>query len=184
VTPLAAFAEHLPLADRIARGFARAVPVPADEIRQAARFGLWRGLTRSRGEPTLGYLKLRVRGEILDYLRSTDSLPRRFRARCTAAGTSPPMFVPLERADSLALDAPAVDALVAEHLESLEQWGAIARALPELHARDAELVRLQAQGMMQREIARRFRLTEARVSQITRRAHARLREVIHGGGAV
>lgn len=175
-----AFAELLPVADRIARGFARNVPVPEVELRQAARLGLWLGLRRSRGAPTPAYLKTRIRGAILDYLRSTDSLPRRYRARCRDAGTEPPVFVALELGDSLAVDAPAVDDLVAEHLEALEQWGAIARALPALPPRDAEVVRLQAQGALQRDIARRFQLTEARISQISQRAHARLREVIHG----
>jgi RNA polymerase sigma factor (sigma-70 family) len=173
------FLELLPVADRIARGFARKVPVPEEELRQAARLGLWLGLTRGRS-PTLAYLQIRVRGEVFDYLRSIDALPRRWRARCQARGTDPPRFVPVELSDATAVDAVAVDDLVDDRRRALEQWGAIARALPELPERDAEVVRLQAQGALQRDIARRFGVTEARVSQLSHRAHARLREVIHG----
>ena len=76
--------EHISLAKRIAgqmarRGFGW---VGMDELEAAAMFGLTEAAQRydsTRGEPFGGFATKRIRGAILDHLRSCDPLPRRAR---------------------------------------------------------------------------------------------------------
>lgn len=76
--------KHTPLARRIAHAFKRRVPanVDVEDLVAAAMSGLWDAI---RFHPEAGpgfehYAAMRVRGAVIDELRSQDWLPRRHRA--------------------------------------------------------------------------------------------------------
>jgi RNA polymerase sigma factor for flagellar operon FliA len=78
--------DHLEMAKRMARKFARRVPrsFGRDEIESAAVLGLTEAATRfdaQRGEPFIAYAAKRVRGAVLDELRRRDVLTRRCRQK-------------------------------------------------------------------------------------------------------
>src|SRR6186997_2981979 len=93
----AAIQEHALMAYKIARSFMRRLPctVLPEDIEQAALIGLWDGLRR-RGDGVDAqhpfYLKTRIRGAILDELRTQDWLPRRARNKALS-GLRPAMIV-------------------------------------------------------------------------------------------
>ncbi len=81
------YADHASLVEPIARAYARAVPVPFEEILQAARIGLWEAARRfdaSRGVPFPAYAPAKVRWAITDMLRAEGGVPRRAWKRIAA----------------------------------------------------------------------------------------------------
>jgi RNA polymerase sigma factor for flagellar operon FliA len=97
--------EHIHVAQRIARRFARRCPpwVSAEDLVGAALLGLTEAADRfdaTRGEPFMSFAEQRIRGAVQDELRRGDILPRRARrmsrrvasviaALETEAGTDP-----------------------------------------------------------------------------------------------
>lgn len=82
------FAEHEPEALQIVRAMRRKIPasVQTADLDAAARMGLWDAIYRGRDiapEHFSWYLRVRVRGSIVDELRRHDWLPRRARKRET-----------------------------------------------------------------------------------------------------
>lgn len=74
------------MALKIARGFVRKLPrnVLVEDLEQAALLGLWDGLQKNAGreqapEQLEWYLRVRIRGAILDELRTEDWIQRRLR---------------------------------------------------------------------------------------------------------
>src|SRR5436190_9233864 len=77
-------AEHVDVARRISRRFARRCPgwVSRDDLVGAAMLGLTEAAERydaSRGEPFVSFAEKRIRGAVQDELRRGDILPRRVR---------------------------------------------------------------------------------------------------------
>lgn len=173
------------MARRIARGYARRVPVAVEELEQAAREGLWDGLRRTaHGERNELYLRRRIRGAIQDYLRSIDRLPRRMRQRLEELDQEPPRFKsiddPLEPIH-LVDTGPPVDELVLDRCEEHARWRMIGEALPLLLDRDAEVIRLRAQGVQMDRIAQRLQLSPPRIAQLYSRAMAAVCAVLDYG---
>lgn len=81
--------EHLACVEKVARRLARKLPrhVDVDDLRSAGMLGLIEAAERfdpSRGEKFEAFAEFRIRGAMLDDLRSRDSLSRDMRRVCSA----------------------------------------------------------------------------------------------------
>lgn len=87
------FNHYLPLLDRVVRKLSNRLPgeVDIDDLRQEGSFGLMdaiAGFELSRGLKFSTYATQRIRGSVLDYLRSIDWVPRLARSRARAMETA------------------------------------------------------------------------------------------------
>jgi RNA polymerase sigma factor for flagellar operon FliA len=184
VTPTAeALAEHMPLVRGIAAQLMRRLPrsVQLDDLVAAGTLGLFHALrSTSHTSPEMlgAYLRIRVRGAIVDELRRHDWSPRRRKA-------SPSAAVAVVGFDDLTPDATAK--LHSDEGRGSPLEGALARqahvalhaAVDELPTREAAIVRMRYfDEMPAKGIARVLGLSEARVSQLHARATNRLRELL------
>jgi len=83
-------AQFTPVVQKIVGGFQRKLPrnVLRDDLLAAGMSGLWDAVRRQLSEPSCRfefYVRVRIRGAIVDELRSQDWLPRRARAAANAA---------------------------------------------------------------------------------------------------
>jgi len=176
------------VAVRIARGFQTKLPrnVLREDLEQAALEGLADGLRKlaERGQSADNgesewYLRTRIRGNILDWLRAEDWLPRR--ARCARPDGSQPRAATIVRMDD-------VGPHFEEHLEAsgaTPEEQAIANvdrelilaATASLPPRLQRIVRLHyTRGAKFLDIARELGCSEPRISQLHARAIGLLRE--------
>ncbi|HEX6272050.1 MAG TPA: sigma-70 family RNA polymerase sigma factor, partial [Polyangiaceae bacterium] len=94
--------EYRPLVQKIAGGFQRRLPrhVLREDLIAAGMGGLWDAIRKHGNSADAGfewYVRVRIRGAILDELRSQDWLSRRARAAAEATGQSiPPHVVHLD----------------------------------------------------------------------------------------
>jgi len=182
-------AEYAWLVKKIAAGIQRRLPrhVLRDDLVAAGMSGLWDAMRRQpdRSEESFEwYVRVRVRGAILDELRAQDWLPRRIRA--TAADPQDQRVVPLvvrfddlaawERHHSLATGEGAsseseVDAkLVSER---------VARAVQDLPERERLIVSMHYyRGVRFKDLGSQLGVSEPRVSQLHSRAIRRLRTML------
>ena len=91
--------EYAPLVRKIAGGFQRKLPrnVLREDLVAAGMSGLWDAIRRhgdTAGETFEWYVRVRVRGAILDELRAQDWLPRRARAAAASASAESGEYVP------------------------------------------------------------------------------------------
>ena len=91
--------EYTPLVRKIAGGFQRKLPrnVLREDLVAAGMSGLWDAIRRhgdTAGETFEWYVRVRVRGAILDELRAQDWLPRRARAAAANASVESGEYVP------------------------------------------------------------------------------------------
>jgi len=91
--------EYTPLVRKIAGGFQRKLPrnVLREDLLAAGMSGLWDAIRRhgdTAGETFEWYVRVRVRGAILDELRAQDWLPRRARAAAASASAESGEYVP------------------------------------------------------------------------------------------
>jgi RNA polymerase sigma factor for flagellar operon FliA len=91
-------AVYTPLVRQIAGGFQRRLPrnVLREDLIAAGMSGLWDAITRYGDKQNEGfewYVRVRIRGAILDELRAQDWLPRRARAAQKQDGTVAPSVV-------------------------------------------------------------------------------------------
>jgi RNA polymerase sigma factor for flagellar operon FliA len=91
--------EYTPLVRKIAGGFQRKLPrnVLREDLVAAGMSGLWDAIRRhgdTAGETFEWYVRVRVRGAILDELRAQDWLPRRARAAAATASAESGEYVP------------------------------------------------------------------------------------------
>jgi RNA polymerase sigma factor for flagellar operon FliA len=91
--------EYTPLVRKIAGGFQRKLPrnVLREDLMAAGMSGLWDAIRRhgdTAGETFEWYVRVRVRGAILDELRAQDWLPRRARAAAASASAESGEYVP------------------------------------------------------------------------------------------
>jgi RNA polymerase sigma factor for flagellar operon FliA len=83
--------EYAPLVRQIVGGFQRKLPrnILREDLMGAGMSGLWDAIRRQgdkRGDSFEWYVRVRIRGAILDELRAQDWLPRRARANLEEAG--------------------------------------------------------------------------------------------------
>ncbi len=170
------FARHQDRARRIAYGFSRKLPpnVAREDIEQAALIGLhqWCSAHPDSSQPGWQWgLATRVRGAIIDWLRSEDWLPRRARA----AGAAEVLHLEDLRGD----DGPGWQDILGEYDETefSARVDALAALEADMPARDRHLViETFARDAKQKDLARELGVTDARVSQLLTRATRTMRE--------
>jgi RNA polymerase sigma factor FliA len=184
--------EYRPLVQKIAGGFQRRLPrhVLREDLVAAGMAGLWDAI-RKHGNSVEGgfewYVRVRVRGAILDELRSQDWLSRRARAAAEASGQSiPPHIVHL---DDMREHEQARCLAIPTHGESeiaqRDQRAALARAVEKLPERERFIVSEHYFGDVKfKTLSEALGVSEPRVSQLHSRAMKRLREIVSAEAAV
>ncbi len=185
---------YMPLVHQVVCRVLRKLPpnVLRDDLVAAGAFGLIDALRKSveRGPAFDWYARIRIRGAVVDELRSQDWLTRRARTRVAKAqaqgeggGASVVGFDDLPEAQAQSF----VDESMASPQEQVEQRMdrvALERAVQLLPEREANIVGWHYfEGIPFKTIASRLGVSEPRVSQLHARAMGRLRETLadHGG---
>jgi RNA polymerase sigma factor FliA len=181
--------QYAPLVKRIATGIQRRLPghVLRDDLLAAGMSGLWDALKRHGERSDEGfewYLRVRVRGAILDELRAQDWLPRRARAAASRAddGRAVPRVV---RLDDLTDWEQHRGLATAEGANSEHELGAklagdrLAKAVQELPERERLIVSMHYyRGVRFKDLGSELGVSEPRVSQLHSRALRRLRSLL------
>jgi len=180
-------AELMPLVHHVVGTMLPRLPpnVLRDDLVAAGTFGLLDALRRQapaeRGVEFGWYARVRIRGAIVDELRSQDWLSRRARRRFASEDRSTSAAVvgiddlPEERR-GFAEDG----ALTPEHLVcARSEANALAKAVEKLPVRERDIITQHYWGGVQlRVIAKDLGVSEPRVSQLHARAVARLKEYL------
>jgi len=187
-------AEYGPIVRQIAGGFQRRLPrnVLRDDLIAAGMSGLWDAI-RKHGEERSGnfdwYVRVRIRGAILDELRAQDWLPRRARAAAAEAaknsGGSAPSAPVVLRFDEVS-ETEQARCLVAsdttssdKHLEDRFVRESLAKAVELLPERERHIVSLHYfKGVKFKELGKMLGVSEPRISQLHSRAMGRLKELL------
>jgi RNA polymerase sigma factor for flagellar operon FliA len=180
--------KYVPLVQQIVGSFQRRLPrsVLRDDLIAAGMCGLWDAIRKNgenRSDRFDWYVRVRIRGAILDELRTQDWLPRRARAEANrAADRAVPAVVRFdevsesEQAQCLAsCDSEGGDS----GLESRESAKALASAVERLPERERDIVALYYfKGVKFSELGRLFGVSEPRISQLHSRAMTRLKVML------
>lgn len=180
--------KYCPLVRKIAGGFQRKLPrnILREDLIAAGMSGLWDAIRRNPDGPSESfewYVRVRVRGAILDELRAQDWLPRRARAAAEAAiGTDayrpPPAIVRFddisewERNHSLG-DTSSCEATIVQK----NRFESVLREIEGLPDRERfVMARYYVDGVKFEDIASELGVTPSRISQIHARATKRIQE--------
>jgi RNA polymerase sigma factor for flagellar operon FliA len=178
--------EYRHLVQKIAGGFQRRLPrhVLREDLIAAGMGGLWDAIRKHGNSVDEGfewYVRVRIRGAILDELRSQDWLSRRARAAAEATGQSiPPHVVHL---DDMREPDQARCLATPTHGETeitqRDQRAALARAVEQLPERERYIVSEHYFGDVKfKTLSETLGVSEPRVSQLHSRAMKRLREIV------
>jgi RNA polymerase sigma factor for flagellar operon FliA len=182
--------KHLGLVHQIVARFMRKLPANIDrgDLLAAGMYGLATSIERNggdNGDTFEGYAKMRIRGAILDELRSQDWLSRRARWAANEQGSAyqgPVALVGLddvgdsERSASLA-DGDSPDALAV--LESVGTQQELRAAVDQLPDRERLIVaKHYFEGVRLKDIGKILGVSEPRISQLHSRAIGRLRDMM------
>jgi RNA polymerase sigma factor for flagellar operon FliA len=183
---------HMALVRQVVARFLRRLPanVLRDDLVAAGVFGLIDSLRKNGGDdgPTFeSYARIRIRGAILDELRTQDWLPRRARwaasrKRAGGVGEVPVSVVgiedlaPAERAlnfiDESEEDAPT-------QIERGQERNRVAGAIDKLPSREQTIVRMHYfQGARFKDIGELLGVSEPRISQLHTRAISQLKKML------
>jgi RNA polymerase sigma factor FliA len=181
------------LVRQIAGSFQRRLPpnVLRDDLIAAGMSGLWDAI-RKHGDEQTGnfdwYVRVRIRGAILDELRAQDWLPRRARAAAAEAAKNTSgvaVGVPVVLRFEDVSDSEQARCLIAGETLSdraLEQRAvheSLARAVERLPERERHIVSLHYfKGVKFKELGRMLGVSEPRISQLHSRAMGRLRVLL------
>jgi RNA polymerase sigma factor for flagellar operon FliA len=193
-------AEHMPLVHQTVARFLRKLPrsVLRDDLVAAGTFGLLDALRRctadARGPAFEWYARVRIRGAIVDELRTQDWLSRRARTRVTAdaEGSNPASGVmrTVVGFDDLPVDVQLrelTDATAEDPLSIVEnrmQNAALAGVVDSLPERERGIVRsYYFEGVPFKTIAATLGVSEPRVSQLHARAMQMLKAKLDGAAA-
>lgn len=178
--------EYMPLVNQVVNTMLSRLPpnVLRDDLIAAGTFGLLDALRRQpaaeRGVEFSWYARVRIRGAVVDELRSQDWLSRRARRRFssdernTGAAVVGIEDLPEDRR-ALADDALTPETLVAARSEAT----VLAKAVDQLPERERNIITAHYfEGVQLRTIAKDLGVSEPRVSQLHARAVARLREIM------
>lgn len=179
---------YAPLARQIAGGFQRRLPrnVLRDDLIAAGMSGLWDAVRKHGDEQAESfdwYVRVRIRGAILDELRAQDWLPRR--ARKAQPGEPVPIVV-VRGPDAAEFQLRSWEECIADGRESAEErcvrnseLGRIRKAMTQLPWRMQRILQLHYQrGAKFLHIAHELGVSEPRISQLHARAIARLRAIL------
>jgi RNA polymerase sigma factor for flagellar operon FliA len=185
--------EYAPLVRQIVGGFQRKLPrnVLRDDLIAAGMSGLWDAIRRQNGqcdESFEWYVRVRIRGAILDELRAQDWLPRRARAAaaeaCESGNTSmaPPSVVRLEDVSEWEQGRALGSSEGASSESAVHQkfvGEALARAVEQLPDRERHIVSMHYfKGIKFKDLGLQLGVSEPRISQLHSRAMKRLRALI------
>jgi RNA polymerase sigma factor for flagellar operon FliA len=189
----ALFDKYQQLVRQIAGGFQRKLPrnVLRDDLIAAGMSGLWDAVRRQGGEASGNfdwYVRVRIRGAILDELRAQDWLPRRARAAATEAAQANPGqsgYAPVvlrfdevsetEQARCLMRD----DANAEEIAEANDVRKQLEVAMNQLPERERKIVSLHYfRGMKFKDLGEMLGVSEPRISQLHSRAMGRLKAIL------
>ncbi len=183
-------AEFTPTVRQIVGGFQRKLPrnVLREDLMGAGMSGLWDAIRRHGGEPGESfewYVRVRIRGAILDELRAQDWLPRRARAAAAEANEAgdatftPPSVVRFDdvsewdQARCLA-SCEESNSEAAVHAKFTRE--ALAHAVERLPERERIIVAAHYfQGVKFKDLGAQLGVSEPRISQLHSRAMQRLR---------
>jgi RNA polymerase sigma factor for flagellar operon FliA len=179
-----------PLVRKIAGGFQRKLPrnVLREDLIAAGMSGLWDAIRRHPDGPSESfewYVRVRIRGAILDELRAQDWLPRRARAAAEAAsGTDayvpPPAVVRFDdvsewEQNRCLADASSSEAAVAAKFAQ----ETLAKAVEQLPERERHIVSQHYfRGVKFKDLGVELGVSEPRISQLHSRAIQRLKAII------
>jgi RNA polymerase sigma factor FliA len=179
-------AEYTPLVHKIVGGFQRRLPrnVLREDLIAAGMAGLWDAIRRHGEKNDEGfewYVRVRVRGAILDELRAQDWLSRRARRAAAATGDSmPPRVVRLddvgewEQNRCLATSPDAENGLSEQFLRDH-----LAKAVETLPERERLIVSEHYFNHVKfKSLGERLGVSEPRISQLHSRAMQRLRVAV------
>jgi len=183
-------AQYEPLVRKIAGGFQRKLPrnVLREDLIAAGMSGLWDAIRRHPDGPSESfewYVRVRIRGAILDELRAQDWLPRRARAAAEAAsGTDayipPPAVVRFDdvsewEQNRCLADASSSEAAVAAKFAQ----ETLAKAVEQLPERERHIVSQHYfRGVKFKDLGVELGVSEPRISQLHSRAIQRLKAII------
>jgi RNA polymerase sigma factor for flagellar operon FliA len=182
-------AAHMPLVHQVVARVLRRLPpnVLREDLVAAGTMGLLDALRKSeaRGAAFEWYARVRIRGAVMDELRAEDWLTRRNRARVArdeASGIATPTsvvgFDDLPQVEAQGFEderAPNPHEQVQARLNRMALESAVS-TLPE---REANIVRWHYfEGVDFKDIARRFGVSEPRISQLHSRAMTLLRGIM------
>lgn len=186
-------AAYTPLARQIAGGFQRRLPrnVLKEDLLAAAMSGLWDAVRRQLAEPCERfdfYVRVRIRGAIVDELRAQDWLPRRARAQVQQAranSTTPTITHTVVRFDDVS-ESEQGRCLASEDrehgeaaLEAKAARDALVRAVEQLPERERQIVAEHYfQGVKFKDLGTALGVSEPRVSQLHSRALQRLKTLM------
>ncbi len=151
-------AQYESLIRAIARGLARQYSASTEDLEQEGYAALLAVTGRLRPETAEAYVRVRVRGAMLD------SLARELRQRHEDLSEDGEFPSPLPSPEEAA--------------EAAERTGRLAAAVDQLPARQRTVVRLRLREDTQTEVGRELGIAQPAVSQLERRAVRRLRDAL------
>lgn len=181
---------YTPLVRQIVGGFQRKLPsnVLREDLLAAGMSGLWDAIRRHEGKPADSfewYVRVRIRGAILDELRAQDWLPRRVRALANKGGDAnraTPSVVrfddvsPAEQSRSLLSSAIPDSESACEAKFARES---LVRAVDKLPERERHIVSAHYfRGVKFKELGDQLGVSEPRISQLHSRAMVMLKAII------
>ena len=190
--------KHLGLVHQVVARFMRKLPANIDrgDLLAAGMYGLVTSIERNggdEGDTFAGYAKMRIRGAILDELRSQDWLSRRARwaanDQATTAGVynGPVALVGLEDVNDSERSASLADDSTPSALAMLEAIGTsdeLRAAVEQLPERERMIVaKHYFEGMRLKDLGKLLGVSEPRISQLHSRAIGRLREALSDASA-
>ena len=179
-----------PLVKKIAGGFQRKLPrnVLREDLISAGMGGLWDAIRRHPDGATESfewYVRVRIRGAILDELRAQDWLPRRARAAAEAAsGTDayvpPPAVVRFDDVSEWEQNRCLADAASSElAVVAKAAHESLAKAVDLLPERERHIVSQHYfRGVKFKDLGAELGVSEPRISQLHSRAIERLKGLI------
>jgi RNA polymerase sigma factor for flagellar operon FliA len=182
--------QYEPLVRKIAGGFQRKLPrnVLREDLIAAGMSGLWDAIRRHPDGPTDSfewYVRVRIRGAILDELRAQDWLPRRARAAAEAAsGTDayvpPPAVVRFDDVSEWEQNRCLSDASNSEAAVAAKfAQETLAKAVEQLPERERHIVSQHYfRGVKFKDLGAELGVSEPRISQLHSRAIQRLKAII------
>lgn len=180
-------AEYTPVVRQIVGGFQRKLPrnILREDLIGAGMSGLWDAIRRQgdkRGESFEWYVRVRIRGAILDELRAQDWLPRRARAGAESGGKGVPSVVRFdeisdwEHSRCLAANEDT-NSEAAVHAKFTRE--ALATAIEQLPERERHIVAAHYfLGVKFKDLGAELGVSEPRISQLHSRAMQRLKTIM------
>lgn len=183
--------EYTPLVRKIAGGFQRKLPrnVLREDLLAAGMSGLWDAIRRhgdTAGETFEWYVRVRVRGAILDELRAQDWLPRRARAAAANASVEsgeyvpPPAVVRLDDVSEWEQSRCLSDLTSSETAVAAKfTHETLAKAVERLPDRERHIVSEHYfRGVKFKDLGAELGVSEPRISQLHSRAMRRLKTLM------